>query len=133
MALNPHHLSEAAQHFLREYVLATLTTLREDGSPHVVPVGFSYDMTTATAMVIAVDGSQKVVNADRNCRAVVSQVDGPRWLSFEGIARVTREPDEIRLAEDRYAARYRQPAERDDRVAIIISVDRVLGRVPDSQ
>ena len=133
MALNPHHLSEAAQNFLREYVLATLTTLREDGSPHVVPVGFSYDMSTATAMVIAVDGSQKVVNADRRCRAVVSQVDGPRWLSFEGTASVSRHPDDVRLAEERYASRYRQPAERDDRVAIIISVDRVLGRVPDSQ
>ena len=29
--------------FLREYHLASLTTLRRDGSPHVVPVGFSYD------------------------------------------------------------------------------------------
>lgn len=133
MALDPHQLSEAAQEFLREYVLATLTTLREDGSPHVVPVGFSYDMSTATAMVIAVDGSQKVVNADRNCRAVVSQVDGPRWLSFEGTASVTRNPVDIRRAEERYASRYRQPAERADRVAIVISVDRVLGRVPDPQ
>lgn len=133
MALDPHQLSEAAQEFLREYVLATLTTLREDGSPHVVPVGFSYDMSSATAMVIAVDGSQKVVNADRNCRAVVSQVDGPRWLSFEGTASVTRNPVDIRRAEERYASRYRQPAERADRVAIVISVDRVLGRVPDPQ
>ncbi|HBU75621.1 MAG TPA: PPOX class F420-dependent enzyme, partial [Acidimicrobiaceae bacterium] len=89
MALDPHHLSEDAQEFLRDYVLATLTTLRADGSPHVVPVGFSYDMSTATAMIIAVDGSQKVVNADRNGRAVVSQVDGPRWLSFEGTVRVS--------------------------------------------
>ena len=92
MALDPHHLSDDAQEFLRDYVLATLTTLRADGSPHVVPVGFSYDMSTATAMIIAVDGSQKVVNADRNGRAVVSQVDGPRWLSFEGTVRVSRSP-----------------------------------------
>jgi hypothetical protein len=83
-------------------------------------------------MVIAVDGSQKVVNADRNGRAVVSQVDGPRWLSFEGTVRVSRDQDEIRVAEERYASRYRQPAQRDDRVAIIIDVDRVLGRVPEA-
>ncbi len=132
MAIDPHHLSDAAQDFLREYVLATLTTLRADGSPHVVPVGFSYDMSSATAMIIAIDGSQKVLNAERNCRAVVSQVDGPRWLSFEGIARVTRDADEVQLAEQRYASRYRQPAERDDRVAIVIAVDRVLGRVPET-
>ena len=59
---------------------------------------------------------------------VVSQVDGPRWLSFEG----TYESLEIKkryVAEERYARRYRQPAERDDRVAII-DVDRVLGRRP---
>ena len=116
MALDPHQLSDDAQAFLRDYVLATLTTLRADGSPHVVPVGFSYDMPTATAMIIAVDGSQKVVNADRNGRAVVSQVDGPRWLSFEGTVRVSRDQEEIRVAEERYARRYRQPAERDDRV-----------------
>ena len=29
--------------FLTERHLATLTTLRRDGSPHVVPVGFTYD------------------------------------------------------------------------------------------
>ena len=132
MALDPHHLSDDAQEFLRDYVLATLTTLRADGSPHVVPVGFSYDMPTATAMIIAVDGSQKVVNADRNGRAVVSQVDGPRW-SFEGTVRVSRDQEEIRVAEERYARRYRQPAQRDDRVAIIIDVDRVLGRVPEAR
>lgn len=133
MALDPHRLSDVAQAFLHDYVLATLTTLRADGSPHVVPVGFSYDMPTATVMIIAVDGSQKVVNADRNGRAAVSQVDGPRWLSFEGTVRVSRDQDEIRVAEERYARRYRQPAERDDRVAIIIDVDRVLGRVPEAR
>ena len=133
MALDPHQLSDDAQAFLRDYALATLTTLRADGSPHVVPVGFSYDMPTATAMIIAVDGSQKVVNADRNGRAVVSQVDGPRWLSFEGTVRVSRDQEEIRVAEERYARRYRQPAERDDRVAIIIDGDRVLGRVPEAR
>ena len=132
MALDPHHLSDDALEFLRDYVLATLTTLRADGSPHVVPVGFSYDMPTATAMIIAVDGSQKVVNADRNGRAVVSQVDGPIALIRRNGASL-RDQEEIRVAEERYARRYRQPAQRDDRVAIIIDVDRVLGRVPEAR
>ena len=36
-------VSPAMLAFLAERHLATLTTLRADGSPHVVPVGFSYD------------------------------------------------------------------------------------------
>ena len=43
MSLRPADLDEAALAFLSEYHLASLTTLRADGSPHVVPVGFSYD------------------------------------------------------------------------------------------
>jgi hypothetical protein len=37
--------------FLTERHLATLTTLRTDGSPHVVPVGFSYEPATRLARV----------------------------------------------------------------------------------
>jgi hypothetical protein len=41
---------------------------------------------------------------------------------------VTDDPDRIAEAVDRYTRRYRQPGARDDRVAIEITVDRVLGR-----
>ena len=41
--MRPDELPETALEFLREYHLASLTTLRADGSPHVVPVGFSWD------------------------------------------------------------------------------------------
>ena len=61
-------------------------------------------------------------------RAVVCQVDGGRWLSLEGPATVTDEPEKVAAAVAGYAARYRQPGERADRRAIEISVDRVLGR-----
>ena len=37
--------------FLTERHLATLTTLRTDGSPHVVPVGVTYDAASRTARV----------------------------------------------------------------------------------
>jgi hypothetical protein len=58
----------------------------------------------------------------------VCQVDGGRWLTFEGPARVTDDPERVAEAVRRYAGRYRQPGERADRVAIEIAVDRVLGR-----
>lgn len=120
--------------FVRERHLATLTTLRADGSPHVVPVGFSYDQDTNVVRVITFYPSQKALNAQRGCRAAVSQVDGGRWITLEGVARLVTledDPDEVRRAVDGYAQRYREPKERENRVAIIITVDNVLGRVAD--
>ena len=120
--------------FVRERHLATLTTLRADGSPHVVPVGFSYDQDANVVRVITFYPSQKALNAQRGCRAAVSQVDGGRWITLEGVARLVTlddDPDEVRRAVDGYAQRYREPKERENRVAIIIAVDNVLGRVAD--
>ena len=127
-------LTPAMLDFVRERHLATLTTLRADGSPHVVPVGFSYDETAHVVRVITFFPSQKAINAKRGCRAAVSQVDGGRWITLEGVARlVTMESDpvEVRRAVEGYAARYREPKERENRVAIIIAVDNVMGRVAD--
>ena len=120
--------------FVRERHLATLTTLRADGSPHVVPVGFSYDETAHVVRVITFFPSQKAINAQRGCRAAVSQVDGGRWITLEGVARLVTmetEPDEVRRAVEGYAARYREPKQRENRVAIVIAVDNVMGRVAD--
>jgi hypothetical protein len=39
VSTDPGELGAAALEFLRERHLATLTTLRSDGTPHVVPVG----------------------------------------------------------------------------------------------
>jgi F420H(2)-dependent biliverdin reductase len=38
------------------------------------------------------------------------------------------DPDGVKAGVEGYAARYRQPKERDDRVVIEISVERILGR-----
>lgn len=132
MALDPADLPEEVLTFLSEYHLATLTTLRPDSSPHVVAVGFSYDNEAQVARVITWAASQKARNAARmqeaGQRAAVCQVDGGRWLSLEGPVRLVSDPDGVRVGVDGYAARYRQPKERDDRVVIEISVERVLGR-----
>ena len=132
MALDPADLPDEVLTFLREYHLATLTTLREDLSPHVVAVGFSYDIERRVARVITWAGSQKAINAGRmeaaGQRAAVGQVDGGRWLSLEGPVRLVTDPDGVRAGVDGYAARYRQPKERDDRVVIEIDVERILGR-----
>ncbi|MGK2947201.1 MAG: pyridoxamine 5'-phosphate oxidase family protein [Acidimicrobiales bacterium] len=130
MGLDPASLPEEALTFLRERHLATLTTLRPDGSPHVVAVGFTWDDEAQLVRVISFAPSRKARNltATPGSRAVVAQVDGRRWLSLEGSAVVTDDTDRVAEAVRRYAERYRQPGERDDRVAIEIHVDRILGR-----
>ena len=121
-------LSPAMLAFVRERHLATLTTLRPDGSPHVVPVGFTYDASRGVVRVITWATSVKTGHARRGGRAAVSQVDGGRWITLEGIARVVDESKSVATAVAAYAERYRQPKERPDRVVIEIVVDRVLGR-----
>lgn len=130
MSIDLHDLSDEARAFLAEYHLATLTTLRPDGTPHVVPVGFGYDADAALVRIITFPASKKARNlvASPGSRAVVCQVDGGRWLAFEGTATVTDDPDRVAAAVAAYAARYRQPGDRPDRVAIEIQVDRILGR-----
>jgi PPOX class probable F420-dependent enzyme len=124
-------MPDAAVEFLRERHLATLTTLRSDGSPHVVAIGFTFDRDDALVRVITFASSQKVANlrSRSRSRAAVSQVDGGRWLTLEGSAEITDEPRRVAEAVRRYAERYRDPGERADRVAIEIRVDRVMGRV----
>jgi len=132
MSLDPAALPPEVLTFLGQYHLATLTTLRDDLSPHVVAVGFSYDTDARVARVITWAGSQKALNAGRmearSQRAAVCQVDGGRWLSLEGPVRLITDPERVRAGVEGYAARYRQPKERDDRVVIEIAVERILGR-----
>ena len=128
MALDPADLGPAAQTFLTERHQATLTTLRADGSPHVVPVGVTWDAATRTARVITSGGSAKARHVrDGQSRVAVCQVEGRRWLTLEGSAVLRDDAASIAEAERRYAARYRQPRENPARVVIEISVDRVLG------
>ncbi len=128
MPLDPHDLPESVLEFLTERHLATLTTLRADGSPHVVPVGVTFDPATSTARVITSGGSAKVrhVRAGQ-ARVAVCQLEGRRWLTLEGTAVVRDDAASVADAVERYARRYRQPRVNPLRVVIEISVDRILG------
>ncbi len=129
MALDPNALPPEVLAFLTERHLGTLTTLRPDGSPHVVAIAFSWDDDAGLARVIAGRESRKARNVARGgTRAVVAQVDGARWLALEGPARLVVDPDGVLEGERRYALRYRQPQANPERAVIEIAVDRVLGR-----
>lgn len=130
MAHDPNSLSPEITAFLTERHLASLTTMRLDGTPHVVAVGFTWDPDERIVRVITWEASRKARNvaASPGSPAAVCQVDGGRWLTLEGRAITTSEPDRVSEAVRRYAERYREPKERIDRVVIEIAVDRILGR-----
>ena len=114
--------------FLTERHLATLTTLRADGSPHAVPVGVTFDAGTRTARVITSGTSAKARHVrNGQGRVAVCQVDGRRWLTLEGTAVVRDDAASVADAVARYAVRYRLPRVNPARVVIEISVDRILG------
>lgn len=128
MSRVPSQLGPETLAFLTERHLATLTTLRPDGSPHVVPIGVTYDAATGTARVITSGASAKVRHVrEGRSRVAVCQVDGRRWLTLEGTAVVREDATAVADAVERYAQRYRQPRENPERVVLEISVDRILG------
>ncbi|HEX6382263.1 MAG TPA: TIGR03618 family F420-dependent PPOX class oxidoreductase [Acidimicrobiia bacterium] len=129
MGFDPAALPDEVLAFLADRHLATLTTLGIDGRPHVVAVGFTFDPALRLVRIITNAGTQKAVNAARGGRAAVAQVDGRRWLSLEGPAAVTDDPDRVAAAVAAYGTRYRQPGENPNRVALEITVERVLGRL----
>lgn len=119
--------------FLTERHLATLTTLRADGAPHVVPVAFTWDADARLVRVTTRRTSVKVRNIARGdgaggpARVAICQVDGGRWLTLEGVATVSEDPDDVAEAVRRYGVRYRQLEHDPERVVLHVRPDRVLG------
>jgi PPOX class probable F420-dependent enzyme len=121
--------SPAFLDFWTERRLCTVTTLRPDGTPHVVPMGVVIDPETDTAWAITSRNSRKARNLADGGPIAVCCVDGRRWSTIEGTAEVLADPDSVAEAERRYAERYKVPRVNPDRVAIRMSVTSVLGNV----
>jgi PPOX class probable F420-dependent enzyme len=117
----------ALRAFWTERHLCTLTTLRADGSPHVVAVGATLDAPAGIARVITRRGSVKVRNVRASGRAAICQVDGRRWSTVEGTAVVLEDEESVADAVERYARRYRQPQPNPERVVIELTITRKLG------
>ncbi|WP_127794995.1 PPOX class F420-dependent oxidoreductase [Agromyces sp. LHK192] len=118
-------ITDEARAFLAEYHLATLSTVGRDGRIHSVPVGITY--LDGVVRVIGTRGTQKFLNVQRTGRASVNTVDGWRWLSFEGPARIVEDADSVAQAVELYTQRYRAPRVNPERVVLEIRVERVLG------
>lgn len=121
--------------FVAERHLATLTTLRADGSPHVVPVAFTWDAGAGRARITTRVTSVKARNVERAAaggglaRAAVCQFDGQRWLTLGGSITLSRDPADVAEAVEAYAVRYRRLEFQAERIVLYLAVDRVLGTV----
>ncbi|WFF08293.1 pyridoxamine 5'-phosphate oxidase family protein [Micromonospora sp. WMMD1076] len=130
--LDPH--DERVRTFFADRRVATLTTPRADGTPHVVPVGVTFDPAAGLARVITSAGSAKArhvaAGGPDGVPVAVCQVDGRWWLTVEGRAVLRRDPESVAEAERRYAERYRTPRPNPERVVIEIAVTGLLGSLP---
>ncbi|MGZ8745234.1 MAG: TIGR03618 family F420-dependent PPOX class oxidoreductase [Nocardioides sp.] len=112
--------------FWTERHLCTLSTVRADGRPHVVPVGVALDPEERCAWVITSRMSWKARHLAEPGPVAACQVDRARWSTLEGVGRVHADAASVARAVERYSARYRVPRENPERVAIRIEVDRFL-------
>ncbi|MBO8184952.1 pyridoxamine 5'-phosphate oxidase family protein [Streptomyces spirodelae] len=123
--------SPEAPGFWEQRRIGFLTTPRPDGTPHLVPVGVTYDPATRIARVISSRSSKKVRNVlaagPGGARVAVSQAEGRDWCTLEGTAVIRDDPESVADAEERYTRRYKPPRPNPDRVVIEIAVTRVLG------
>ncbi|WNI16852.1 pyridoxamine 5'-phosphate oxidase family protein [Actinacidiphila sp. ITFR-21] len=118
--------------FWQEYHLCALATPRPDGTPHLVPVGVTYDPRAGLARVITGRASAKAAHVraagPAGAAVAVSQVAGGKWATLEGLATVCEDPARIADAVSRYAERYgRTPAPDPERIVIEIALTRAMG------
>ena len=109
--------------------------MRPDGTPHVVPVAFTWDSGRGRARITTRVTSVKArlieagAGPEVPLRSALCQVEGQRWLTLEGTITLSRDPAQIAEAVARYADRYRVLGAQPERVVLHLVVERVLGTV----
>jgi len=93
-------------------------------------MGVVLDPERGLAWGITSGQSLKARNLRESGQIGVCQVDGRWWSSLAGTAEVVADPEIVREAESRYAERYRTPRVNPERVAVRITVERVLANLP---
>jgi len=125
---SPQQIAPALIDFVTERHLAILTLVRPDGRPHSTPIGFMWDDESKEVKIITWSGSLKTRLLEKgNLVGSVAQVDGGRWVTFEGVCSVRSDSDVCEDAVDRYAKRYSPPKDRGaDRRVITMAVSQIL-------
>jgi uncharacterized pyridoxamine 5'-phosphate oxidase family protein len=127
-AISPNQTTSSMNEFMVERHLGILTLVKSDGRPHSTPVGFMWNDEKKIVQIITWSGSLKSRLLEKeNLVGTISQVEGGRWVTFEGTCSVT---DDIEICADaiqRYSSRYSPPKDRGtDRRTITVVVSRIL-------
>ncbi len=123
-------LPPAAEEFLAGNHLCTFVTIRPDGSPHAVPVRFTWDAGSGLVRIMTVATRRKVRNllARPGERVSLCQVEGSRWLTLEGTALATDDAARVAEGARRYTRRYWSPPPNPHGLVVIeVAIDRVMG------
>ena len=105
MATETKNLTPSEREFLEHAYYATVTTLREDGSPHTTVVWV--DVDDAGVLFNTATGRAKPRHLERDPRVsltVVDPNDGYRWISVSGRAEMTTEGGDAGI--DKLAKKY---------------------------
>lgn len=106
MTTNGSVFTDAELRYLSERRLGRIATVGKDGTPHVAPVGWSYDPEQDSIEVGGRDfeRSKKYHDAARSGRAAIVIDDlvsvdpwQPRGIEIRGSAEVLRDPPRIRI------------------------------------
>jgi PPOX class probable F420-dependent enzyme len=92
MATGTTNLTDEQRSFLEQPYYATVTTIREDGSPHTTVVWV--DVDDEGVMFNTATGRAKPRHLERDARVSLTVIDpqnGYRWISVDGRAEVTTE------------------------------------------
>ncbi len=102
----------------------------------MVPVGFTWDAggsddggpLARVTMRVTSRKARNVAEAPGGAaRAVLCSVEGRSWVTLEGAAAISDDPDEVAEALRRYALRYqRTPGPDPARVVLRLAVDKVM-------
>lgn len=99
----PEHLDD----FWNAPRLATLGTVRADGSPHLTPVKAM--RAGAEFLVLTRPATVKARNVVRSGRASIAEHTSSLWATGEGEAVITDDPDALARARAAYEERYGRP------------------------
>jgi PPOX class probable F420-dependent enzyme len=123
-------LNDKQRKFLEQPFVGTLTTLRDDGSPHSTIVWVDTDTDEVLFNTAAGRAKERHLRRDpRVSLLVVDPEDTYRWLAVSGKAELTTEgaDDQIDKLAKKYLGKdeypWRNPAEQ--RVKVVIEPDKV--------
>ena len=127
MAYSLDNLPKSIEEFLSTRAFGSLNSIDKTNNLHTAVVGFHFDKNKKIIRIISQKKSIKVKNIIQNNNVALSQIRDNKWLSFIGTATIKYDQESIKLATNAYTLRYEKPSENPDRIAIEISVKKILG------